>query len=381
MTRINNNQRQVNELPENTAINSPRSASRQDKAGSFLNEVLPMALSMGLKLGTTEGLGEGLGGTRGTHSAKETTKIKSQKLPTNSSIASGAGLAGSSAGFASLAGAMNIAGGILGAAEIATNWGRSTPAAGAASGTAVGAAIGTMFAPGIGTAIGAAIGAIGGGLLGSIKTGKHRDQKIRDEVRSFLQGAQVLDSNHSIGLADGSRFNIGYDGGPKKELGGRRPFETDMSNPLTKYATSWLNPVVAFISQGNQKVQSDFVGYFSNAAVSNAKSLNDVRDNVNAIIKQFGLDDKKIVQGIVEAARSGAIDSELAKAWLNGVKERSSTDFTGEDSAATRGTNRARRNRAQEVDDEELSVDESISSIDETGVDESEDEELGLVSV
>jgi len=332
-----------------------------------------MALSLGLKLGTTEGLG-------GTHGPKGTTKTKAAKMP-NSSIASGAGLAGSGAGLASLAGAMNIAGGILGAAEIATNWGRSTPAAGAASGTAVGAAIGTMFAPGLGTAIGAAVGAIGGGLLGSIKTGKHRDQKIRDEVRSFLQEAQVLDSNHSIGLADGSRFNIGYDGGPKKELGGRRPFETDMSNPLTKFATSWLNPVVAFISQGNQKVQSDFVGYFANAAVSNAKNLDDVRGNVNAIIKQFGLNDKQIIQGIVEAARGGAIDNELAKAWLNGVKERSNADFTGEDSGATRGTNLARRSNAREADDEGLSIDDSLSSIDETGVDESEDEELGLVSV
>jgi hypothetical protein len=208
-----------------------------------------------------------------------------------------------------------------------------------------------MFAPGIGTAIGAAIGALGGGLLGSIKTGKHRDQKVRDQVRSFLKEAQILDNTHSIGLADGSRFNIGYDGGPKKELGGRRPFETDMTNPLTKQAVSWLNPVVAFISQGNQKVQSDFVGYFANAALSNAKSLDDVRDNVNTIIKQFGLDDDTIVQGIVDAAKSGALNAEIAKAWLNGVRERKDSEFKGENSIRSE---RKDPTRADEIDPSEL---------------------------
>jgi secreted protein with Ig-like and vWFA domain len=88
---------------------------------------------------------------------------------------------------------------------------------------------------------------------------------------------------------------------------------------------------VAFFSQGNQKVQSDFVGYLANAAISNAKSINDLKANVNSIIKQFGLDDRTIAGGISDAVKSGAIDKDIGAAWLNGVKERTSPRFQGEE--------------------------------------------------
>ena len=78
----------------------------------------------------------------------------------------------------------------------------------------------------------------------------------------------------------------------------------------------------ALMSQGNQKVQTDFVGYFVNAALSNAKNLADVRDNVNAIMKQFGVSDEALSKTIVSAAKSGQLDSGTASAWLNGIKER-----------------------------------------------------------
>ena len=163
----------------------------------------------------------------------------------------------------------------------------------------------------------------------------------------------VIDSKYTIGLADGSRFNIGYDGGPKKELGGRRPYEVDTSNPFAKYAISWLNPVVAFLSQGNEKVQTDFVGYLANAAMSNAKSLDDVKANVGAIIKQFGLDDDKLVQGIAQAAEGGAIETEIAKAWLNGVRERTTPDFQGDTDGATTRARTTRSREQAEVQDED----------------------------
>jgi hypothetical protein len=260
---------------------------------------------------------------------------------------------GEMAGLGTMASWASVAGGVMGALDIAMNWGRSTPARGAASGSAVGAMVGTLFCPGVGTAIGAALGAIGGGLLGSIKTGKHKDQKVRDQVREFLMQKGVIDSNYSIGLADGTSFNIGYDGGAKKELNGRRPFETEMSNPLTKYAISWLNPVVAFMSQGNEKVHSDFVGYFANAAVSNAKSLDDVKANVNTIMKQFGINNNLLVKGIVEAAENGQIEAEIAKAWLNGVRERTSPDFQGDTKPETERSTLVREQEDIEVDSEE----------------------------
>ncbi len=272
--------------PQNTASDINAGASKEDKTRQFVGQVLPASLGLGAQ-------------------ALSTTSVSA------------------SAGAVSAAAApMSIVGGVLGIANIAMSWGRSTPAAGATSGAAAGAAIGTMIAPGVGTAIGAALGSLVGGLLGSIKTGKHKDQVVRDQVRGALVERGILDSSFKIALADGSKYDVGIDGGPKAEFGGRRPFEIDFNHPFAKYAVSWLNPVIALMSQGNQKVHADFVGYFANAALSNAKSLADVRDNVNAIIKQFGVSDEALFKTIVSATKSGQLDSATAAAWVNGMKER-----------------------------------------------------------
>lgn len=336
----------------NMRHSATREMTRKEKTNSILTDVLPMALSLGLELGGVEG-----SKSSGRASKKGGVKPSGGK--------GGAAKIGGASGAAGAAGALGAAsswagvvGGIMGAVDIAVNWGRSTPAKGAASGSAVGAMIGTMITPGLGTAIGAALGAIGGGLLGSVKTGKHADQKLRDEVRTLLVKKGVLDSNYTIGLADGSRFDVGYDGGPKKHLGGRRPYETDASNPLTKYAVSWLNPVVAFLSQGNKKVQSDFVGYFANAALSNANSLNDVKANVNSIMKQFGLNDSKLVKGISQAAEAGEIATDEAGAWLNGVRERTSTDFKGDTGEATRRSETVQEPEAIDTEEVEPQADD-----------------------
>ncbi len=270
----------------NEVANINVGATREDKTRQFMGQVLPASVGLG-----------------------------AQAL-TASSVSASAGAVSAAAA------PMSFVGGVLGIANIAMSWGKSTPAAGATSGAAAGAAIGTMIAPGVGTAIGAALGSIVGGLLGSIKIGKHKDQVVRDQVRGALVERGILDSSFKIALADGSKYDVGIDGGPKAEFGGRRPFEVDFNHPLSKYAVSWLNPLIALMSQGNQKVQTDFVGYFVNAALSNAKNLADVRDNVNAIMKQFGVSDEALSKTIVSAAKSGQLDSGTASAWLNGIKER-----------------------------------------------------------
>jgi hypothetical protein len=176
--------------------------------------------------------------------------------------------------------------------------------------------------PGIGTAIGAVAGMVVGGLIGSITSGKHKDQKVRDAVRENLLSAGIIDNNYSIGLADGSRYNVGIDGGPKEEFGGRRPFEIDSSNPMAQYAVAWINPLVHLGIGGNEKIKTDFVGYFANAAMSNAKTLDDVRDNVHAIFGQFGVNDETLSRGIVSAAQQGLLDEQTAMAYLGGIDER-----------------------------------------------------------
>jgi hypothetical protein len=245
--------------------------------------------------------------------AWEGTAASASVASSGASIATAAGSVGSAA---------SIAGGIYGAIQLGINWGKSTPAAGASSGMAVGATIGTFMCPGIGTAVGAAIGAIAGGLIGSITSGKHKDQKVRDSVRAMLQQAGVINSEYQIRLADGSSYDIGKDGGPRKEFGGRRPYETDPNNPMTAQTIAWIDPIVALFSQGNTKVHTDFVGYFTNAALSNAKDLNDVRNNVNAIVSQFGITNEQLVNALASMAQSGQLDRNTAQAWINGVVQR-----------------------------------------------------------
>jgi len=288
---------------------SARTPNRAEKAQSFLTQVLPRALSLGLEATQMTRVKTGYQGTAA--------------LPTTTSSASrSTQIAGSLANSI-----LAVLGGVSGAANIALSWGRSTPAAGATNGLAVGAAVGSLICPGLGTAIGAAAGTLVGGLLGCLKTGKHRDQQVRDSVRDLLVQHQVLAPDYTIALADGSRYNIGIDGEPKAKFGGRRPYEVDFSNPLAHYAVSWINPLIDLLSQGNQKVKTDFTGYFANAALSNASSLDDVRANVDAIMAQWGITDELLYQGIMQAGRAHRIPAETVRAYLSGIDERRNPTF------------------------------------------------------
>jgi hypothetical protein len=284
---------------------TPHSATRREKAESFANDVLP-------QLFKDATMAKAAGSSWGNTAFPHTTTAMAGTASTATS------------GLGSVGGIFN---GVLGAANIATSWGKSTPAAGAVNGMAAGAMIGSII-PGIGTAIGAAAGLVIGGLLGCIKVGKHKDQKVRDTVRSFLVEKGVLAPDYTIQLANGSRYDIGIDGGPKAELRGRRPYEVDFNNPLARYAVSWLDPLIDLVSQGNEKVKTDFVGYFANAAVSNAKNLSDVRDNVNTIIRQFGISDESLAQGIIQAQKTGAIDDQTALVYLTGIQQRQTLNLT-----------------------------------------------------
>lgn len=270
--------------------------TRQEKTADFMSSALPAALTVGT---------QGLLASGGSASAAA--------VSSGTSLATAAGSAAS---------ATSIAGGIYGLVQLGMNWGKSTPAAGASSGMAVGAAVGTYIFPGVGTAVGAAIGAIAGGLIGAITAGKHKDQKVRDSVRDMLQQAGVLNGDYQVRLADGSSYDIGKDGGPRDEFGGRRPYEIDYNNPMTAQTIAWVDPLVALFSQGNSKVHTDFVGYFTNAALSNAKDLNDVRNNVNALVSQFGISNEQLANAIASMAQSGRLDRKTAEDWITGIAQR-----------------------------------------------------------
>lgn len=302
---------ELSHQPSSPEVGAPYPLNRREKAQSFLGETLPHLINF---------------------AARTDAARPPQHLILPTTLTTAASASGLARGAGSLAtSAAGIFSGAVGAANIALSWGKSTPALGAANGMAVGATIGSIV-PGIGTAVGAAAGVVIGGLLGCIKTGKHPDQKVRDSVRALLVDKGVISPDYKIALADGSLFDIGIDGGPKAALGGRRPYEVDFTNPLAQYAVSWLDPVLDLLSQGNQKVKTDFVGYFANAALSNAHDVSGVRDNVQAIIQQFGITDEALAQAVAQAAEAGTLDRQTALTYLHGIEQRQqSTIVVAED--------------------------------------------------
>ncbi len=279
--------------------------TRHDKTSNLMGSVLPMGILTGLQaLNSPTALG-----------ARTGTTIASSTLP------AAAGAVGSAASFA---------GGVLGALDLAMNWGKSSPVAAASSGMALGASVGTILFPGVGTAVGIGVGALVGGLIGCITTGKHKDQQVRDSVRDMLVQAGILNSDYQLQLPDGSLYDMGKDGGPREEFGGRRPFEVDLSNSLAQYAIGWMDPIIALLAPGNDKVRNDFVGYFANAILRDAKDLNDVRTNVDFFLGKFGLSDETLANAIVQMGNAGAIDQNTAQAWLGGIQQRGDTTFSGD---------------------------------------------------
>ncbi|RMD84336.1 MAG: hypothetical protein D6808_07150 [Candidatus Dadabacteria bacterium] len=188
-----------------------------------------------------------------------------------------------------------ISGGINAASSLyslVNRWGHNSPFEGAIDGASAGAYIGSHIVPGIGTVIGGVIGGIAGAVTGLIKTGKHKDQIARDALRDFLKEVGVIDDSCSLTLYDGTKYYIGFDGGHKlTNLDGskRRPYNTDPSNPLTDKAIGILQPIAAMLTGGDRKLKNDLTGYLVNAALSNAKSVNDIKKNAFSIFLSTNL--------------------------------------------------------------------------------------------
>jgi len=289
--------------PAYAPLNQP--LTREDKVSHLLGSALPTALLSGLQaLNTSTGVGARGGATLST-----------------GALSTSVGRLGTAA---------QVTGGILGVLDLAMNWGRSSPAVAASSGMAVGASIGTLIAPGMGTAIGIGAGALVGGLLGCITAGKHKDQKVRDSVRDMLVQGGILNSDYQLQLPDGSLYDMGKDGGPREEFGGRRPYEIDYSNPLAQYAIGWMDPIIALIAPGNTKIRTDFVGYFTNAILSNAKDLDDVRKNVDLFLSKFGLTNETLASAVIQMANAGALEQNTAQGWIGGIQQRMDRSFAGD---------------------------------------------------
>jgi hypothetical protein len=113
-----------------------------------------------------------------------------------------------------------------------------------------------------------------------------------------------------------------------------------------------MNPLIEVLAQGNKKLQTDFVGYFANAAISNAKTLEDVAKNVNSIMQRFGVTPEALAQTVIQSAQNGQLDQTVAAAYVNGLQQLANPSLLPElglpEPAAT--------DRLQPVDTENVAV-------------------------
>jgi hypothetical protein len=125
-------------------------------------------------------------------------------------------------------------------------------------------------------------------------TGKSDDQLMRDDFRGLLKETGVANKNYEVSLADGTKFNIGLDGKTRYENVGenidgktqRQAWDVDFSNPLAKYATDQIDPMIRSIyAETDGKVKPEqYTGILVNAVTSNAKSEQDVLNNIQSVI-------------------------------------------------------------------------------------------------
>jgi hypothetical protein len=126
-------------------------------------------------------------------------------------------------------------------------------------------------------------------------SGKSEPQQLRDFFRTDLRDAGLADADYNVSLANGAKFNIGLDGHTKyTNLDGkttRNAWDVDFSNPLAKYATDILDPIVR-AKYSNQKglPVEQLTGMLVNAATSNASDAKQIQENIRSMMGQFSPD-------------------------------------------------------------------------------------------
>jgi hypothetical protein len=129
--------------------------------------------------------------------------------------------------------------------------------------------------------------------IGAMMTsGKSNAQALRDDFRGDLKQSGVADKDYMVTLADGSKFNIGLDGKTKykniDEKTTRNAWDVDFSNPLAKFATDKIDPMIRGIyGADNSKAKffpGQYTGMLVNAATSNAKNEAEVMANIETML-------------------------------------------------------------------------------------------------
>ena len=152
---------------------------------------------------------------------------------------------------------------------------------------------------------------------------KGQDQQRRDQIRAMLQKNKFLDEGFDMTLDDGSKYDLGRDGGAKDESG-RGILELDFADSkpgdLQSIAIGNVNPLAAIITGGNKKLATDFATYFTKGTMSNANNdPNVVKANAIKQYSNAGLDKDKAIAAIADLEKQGKVTTDDATAYKNGI--------------------------------------------------------------
>lgn len=154
---------------------------------------------------------------------------------------------------------------------------------------------------------------------------KDSDQLTRDYARKKLQEVGFFtkkegDSHHYVELADGSLFDVGVDGKNTFEgVSGDKlhPYDVDFSNPESVRAADYLGPLLTILTGGEGKVKDDFVGYLSNASISNGRTI----ENIRHIYEKAGLDKDGAIAMIDKMVEEEKLKPDLAEIYKQRAAE------------------------------------------------------------
>ena len=260
-------------------------------AGAIGGAIAAQQLGNLITSGTTAATGAGTGTATTTTGALAVPKVVGVKT---------VGTTGAQAGTTSLGSIGSVAAPVVGAAITANSlWesGMKDIVRGKgdkADYTNIGLAAGTMGLSEVGN-IGLRL--LGKRSIGAMMTsGKSTAQAIRDDFRSDLKESGVADNKYNVTLADGTKFNIGLDGKTKYQNVGenidgkktRNAWDVDFSNPLAKFASDKIDPMIRGIYGADDPKAKFFPGQYTgmlvNAATSNAKSEADILANIETML-------------------------------------------------------------------------------------------------
>lgn len=134
-------------------------------------------------------------------------------------------------------------------------------------------------------------------IIKAFSSHKGQGQFDRDKARADLVKSGVLDPNYQLELADGSKFDMGMDGGArlKNTDGTERKYKdidqsrTDLGNMADVYALAAPLGEISAMTSGGKDTAPTLSAYYTNAISSNAKSYDDVVNNAKHVASKFGI--------------------------------------------------------------------------------------------